>query len=219
MANAPKRNQALWAIGLLLIAGCTATPTPSSTPSATPTATVAPSSTLQLSTHVGVISRATLPPTWTPTRTPTPSRTPPPSPLPPTATVAVAPALTELCDSIYLHYEFADGEVFNPDQTLTFLFGTTFTRVSVPEADAPVDFKLRWLAINEKTGNNLGADVLPGQIVGVEIPASELSDPGVYRWTLKVIGEPFGEACSHTGTFTIAAADLTPEVTVAVSDQ
>lgn len=109
--------------------------------------------------------------------------------------------MEEVCDSIEILNDFADGAAFSRDESIGFVFGTLLTHVLPPGSDAPVPFMVRFIVQHKQLGDNIGADVPPGEIVGLQLDASELLMNGTYQWAVSIVGEPFGEDCVNTGTF------------------
>lgn len=120
--------------------------------------------------------------------------------------------MKEVCDSISILHDFADGEKFTRDESIGFVFGTLLTHVLPLGADTPVPFIVRFVVQHDELGDNLGADVPPGEIVGLQLQASELLVNGTYHWTISIVGDSFGEDCVTTGTFFVEDAVI-PEST------
>ncbi len=203
---------------ILLGAACrpsVATPTPTPTPSVTPPA-IPP-----LDTYTGPLIRATLPPTWTPTFTPTASVTWTPTPMTPTASLTPVPQVADLCASLTVQPGFTQGHTFQWDDTISLIYGTPLTVVSLSDQGTPVPISVRFLALHVQSGLNLGVQLDGGQTFVMQLPANRLPQPGYYRWTITLYGDGLGDRCPHTGSFFVAAplatAEATAEATAAVT--
>ena len=217
-------SAALLTATLCLCAACTSAPSP------TPTATLIPLPTSIYNTSVAPAERATLPPTWTLTPTPTPSLTYTPSQTPtPSATYS----LDDLCGTLEVDFPYDDDHVFASNDTLLLFFGTvertwtsqiqaaTFTpdpSVSgTPGSATPrpgvltEPITVRFVAVHQDTGENLGAEATGGEITVLELPISQLPLPGDYDWSVSLFIGSLGEQCRRSGTFAVAEAEVTAE--------
>jgi hypothetical protein len=193
---------------LFLAAACAAPPRIPETDT-TETPSPAPTLTSRFSTHVGTLSRATLPPTWTPTATPSPTQTPTlseartPTPVTPTLsesqTPAPAPDAAELCDSFVVNAPIPYGYPFAWDATIRLILGTPLT--AVREGGRLDSLVVRFLAMNPLSGKNQGVQIPAGQVIMLEFPVNQLPAPGVYVWTVSIHGDTIGDRCVHRGLF------------------
>ena len=213
MEKTPSRFTAALLVVSLIGAACSPPVTP------TPTADVILTPTSRLSTHVGTLVRATLPPTWTQTPTLPPTATFTPTPITPTATLTPLPRLSELCDTFAVSTGFEDGHVFQWDGTITMLFGTTVMTVAEPGNETPVPITVRWLATERESGENIGAELAGGEIFAMELPVNRLPRPGTYDWTVGVYGSGGDAQCVHTGTFVVNAAPPDTESTAEATSE
>jgi hypothetical protein len=183
----------------LLLAACSAGPL--SVPTPTPG---------RLPTVIGAPIRNTLPPTWTPTYTPSPTNTPTPSITPsPTTT----PSSEDICEALEIAIDLEMREI------IAWESGFQIAYVN-PWPTMPLQF----LAVNRRTGENLGVQLPPGQ-VGLFFSMNALPGPGIYDWALSLVSEEYGSLCTREGIFTArppeptatpdpeATAEITPEVT------
>lgn len=141
------------------------------------------------------ITRATLPPPWTPTFTP--------SPAPPTATdTPTQPpptlAAADICDGFEVTQRFSDGARFAHDADIPLFFGV-----------AAVDVTVRFVATQRYTGENLGIEVPGGQMFGMNLAVARLPGHGLYDWRVSVFSPVYGDICARAGYFFAAppAAD------------
>jgi hypothetical protein len=193
---------------LMLAAACDP---PRPTPEITPSASPAPTLTSRFSTHVGTVSRATLPPTWTPTATPPPTQTPTLSEaqtltlvtptLSEAQTPTPAPDAAELCDSFVVNPPIPYGYPFAWDATLRLILGTPLTAVRDDGGTVDDSLVVRFLATNPLSGRNQGVQIPAGQVIMLEFPVNQLPAPGVYVWMVSIHGDTIGDRCVHRGLF------------------
>lgn len=164
--------------------------------------------------------RPTLPPTWTWTPTPTASQTPLPSLTP---TPEPTRSLNDLCASLHVDFPYAEGHVFEPDDTLLLVFGTlertwqseiqaqiSGTATPRPPAILTEPVMVRFLVVHRETGENLGAQAVGGELMALELPINQLPLAGTYDWTVSIYIESLGEQCARTGSFVVAEATDEP---------
>lgn len=185
-----KLTQIAACLAASLLWACTGTPSPSPLPpSATPT-------------RIPV----TFPPTWTLTFTPTlpqPSPTNTASPTPPPTSTLGPEHIEAICENFRFTYQFDQGELFEPDDSIAFIVETQRWEVVV-----------RFLAVHRLTGENRGLQIPGGQYVIAEMPVSLLPRPGLYDWTISVHHDELGDFCTQSGYFFVRAAqDAKPEET------
>lgn len=216
MGNTPSRRANLLAFtlaALILTAACAAPPT---TPEITPSASPAPTLTSRFSTHVGTVSRATLPPTWTETATPSPTQTPTATPtLSEAQTPTPAPDAATLCDSFVANAPIPYGYAFAWGATIRMILGTPLTAVRDDNGAVDDSLVVRFLATNPLSGKNQGVQIPAGQEIMLEFPVDQLPAPGVYVWTVSVHGDSIGDRCVHGGLFFAAPPEAAATPTAA----
>jgi hypothetical protein len=206
----------------LLAAACSP-----SNPPATASTSIPPTSPFNTSAAAGV--RRTLPPTWTATPTPTPSNTWTPT-VPPTPEPTLS--LDDLCASLTVDFPYEEGHIFASDDSLLLVFGTTeraLTSQIYAVTATPVDpsaahtpeptrppailsepILVRFEATHRESGEALGAEAVGGEVMAMELPVSQLGQPGAYDWTVSIFVNSLGKQCVHSGTFEVAEATDEP---------
>ena len=230
MASAPSAQRRLRVAALIVIlaicAACASTPSPTPATPTQPTWTA----TLPLSTHAGPLLRATLPATWTETPTATDTLTPTATPVTPTATATQVPQLADLCPSLTVSAQFANGSTFHWNKTIVMTLGTPLTAVLDPVSGKTDNLTVRFLAVNLLTRQNLGVQLNGGLVAFMELPIHELPGPGFYSWKVAVYGDSIGERCTQGGFFVVsrtaddlmtatALASITPSPTAVITEE
>jgi hypothetical protein len=169
-------------------------------------APVTPTAVRQSPTPVA-ISRATLPPAWTPTFTPTPE---PPTPtVTPSPTPTITPTLSPaaLCGSLWLMSSLAEAAPDRPASLLQFFAweGAITVLVSIPAQDV----KLRFLLTHRPSQASQVVEVPGGRAAAFQLPVRSLLGTGQYDWTLSIHSPVYGALCPRRGTFIVAGREST----------
>lgn len=126
-----------------------------------------------------------------------------------------------------MDFPYEDGHVFETDETILILFGTTYrtwtsplraaTPTPPPDGTAAVTIAApaglltepvtaRLLLVHRESRENLGVEMPGGETMALQLPLHQLPGTGDYDWTVTLYVETLGELCARSGTFTVIEA-------------
>ncbi len=130
------------------------------------------------------------------------------------------PDLASLCDSLTINNSIPEGHTYGWNDVISLIYGTTISAVRDPSTLKVITLNVRFLATNTISGQNLGAQLVGGQVLTVELPVNQLPGPGDYTWKISVYGDGIGDQCVHQGTFSVTRTpnDLLTSTAISINE-